>query len=137
MKTKTETKDKKIERHPALAAVAIAGLAAGYYFYASKDAGKHRKIATKWARELKSDVLKQTKKVKNVDKKTLSAIVDSAAKAYSGARGLDKKQIAQAAKELKANWDKVVSEVRGEASKVKKAVAPRAAKKRTAAKKSS
>ena len=42
-----------------LAAAAAAGT--GYYFYTSDSAKKNRKIAAKWAGELKRDVIKRAK----------------------------------------------------------------------------
>ena len=58
-----------------LAAGATAA-AAGYYFFASKNAEKNRKIAAKWASDLKSDVMKESKKLQNIDRATVIKIVD-------------------------------------------------------------
>ena len=119
--------------------VALAGAAAGYYFYASKDAATHRKAAAKWAGEFKDEVINRAKKLKKIDKKTIAGAVDSAMKAYAGARNLDRKELAQAASELKANWQKMVREmesagkeaagsVKRAAKKAKKTVQKRAGK---------
>ncbi|MEJ0054085.1 MAG: hypothetical protein WDN10_05205 [bacterium] len=89
-----------------LAAAAAAG--AGYYFYASKDAKKHRKAAVKWAEDLRRDVMKEAKKLKTLDAKTMALIVDEASQAYQAARGIDRKDLKRAADELKANWQRVV-----------------------------
>lgn len=94
-----------------VAAVAAAGAAAiGYYFYAGKDASKHRKIAVKWARDLKQDVAKEVKKIKQIDKKAVAAVVDGVAKTYHGMRALDRKEVERATRELKNNWEMVVKE---------------------------
>lgn len=90
-----------------------AAAAAGYYFYASKDAAKHRKIASKWAGGLKSDVVREAKKLKNIDRATVAKAVDSATAAYKGVRAVDPKEVMRAAKELKSNWREIVSEVKG------------------------
>lgn len=109
-----------------LAAAAAAG--AGYYFYGDKNAKKHRASASKWAKGMKADVLKEAKKIKKLDQKAVTAIVDKAAAAYATARSVDKKDLAAAAKELKKHWKMVEGEVTGVAKKVvskaKKAVAP-------------
>ncbi len=112
-----------------LAAIAAAGAAAaaGYYFYASENAPKNRKIASKWAADLKKDVVKEAKKLKKIDKASVMKVVDQAAKAYAAnAPKIDKDALIKAAKELKANWDELRDEagttVKGATKSAKKAV---------------
>ena len=93
-----------------LAAAALA--AAGYYFYASKNAKRNRQVAAKWAGEFKKDVVKRAKALKNVDRATVAAIVEQSARAYKGIRGLDRGEVARAAKELKKNWQKIAAEMK-------------------------
>ena len=94
-----------------LLATAAAG-AAGYYFYASANAKKHRKIATKWAGDLKEDVMKQAKAVGDkVDKQVIMNVVDGVARAYETVRGINRNDIQKAAGELKKNWDKLTKEL--------------------------
>ena len=102
---------------------AVAGAAAaGYYFYGSKDAQTHRKIAAKWARDMKAEVIKQAKKAKNIDRKTLESIVVNAQKTYAGLKNLDRKEVERAGRELKSNWQEVMKELgRGAASTQKTA----------------
>ncbi len=103
-----------------IAAAALA--AAGYYFYASKDAKKNRRIAARWARELKKDVVKRAKALKKIDRTAVAAIVEQSTRAYKGVRNLDRGEIERAAKELKSNWKKIAVELRrGGASVVKQA----------------
>lgn len=103
-----------------LAALAAAGAAAaaGYYFYASENAPKNRKIAAKWAADLKRDVVFEAKKLKKIDKAAVAKLVDKAAKTYA-ANGpkVDKAALVRAARELKSHWD----ELRAEAAPVVKA----------------
>ena len=99
---------------------ATAGAAAGYYFYASKDAKKNRKIASKWAVAMKSEVMKTAKKVKNLDRKNLEQIVSNTAKTLSSMKNHDRKEVERAAHELKANWQIVMKEL-GHNSTVKSA----------------
>lgn len=108
--------------------VAAAALAAvGYYFYASKNAKKNRQVAAKWAVDMKRDVVKRAKGLKNVDRAAVAAIVEQSARAYKGIRGLDRGEVERAAKELKKNWQKIAAElkkggasVRGAAKRVAK-----------------
>ncbi|MDB5237908.1 MAG: hypothetical protein JWM46_178 [Candidatus Kaiserbacteria bacterium] len=94
-------------------AAGAAMAAAGYYFYASKDAKQNRKIAAKWAGNLKNDVVKQAKKVQNIDKAQLAKIIDQAAAAYETVRSVDKMDLQKAAKELKMNWQELAAELTG------------------------
>lgn len=114
-----------------------AAAAAGYYFYGDKKAKKHRQAASAWAKGMKAQVVKEAKKVKNIDQKTMAAIVDSAAAAYMGARSVNSADVKQAAAELKKHWMVIQKEVAAEGRSVKKAV-KKAAKKgaKKAAKKS-
>jgi uncharacterized protein HemX len=120
-----------------LAALAAAGAAAaaGYYFYASENAPKNRKIAAKWAGDLKRDVVKEAKKLKKIDRAAIMKVVDDAAKTYAAnAPRIDKQALLRAAKELKAHWDEVRSEAGGVAKSAKKSakkVVKRAVKKVT------
>jgi hypothetical protein len=94
------------------AGVAIAGAAAalGYYFYGSKNAKTHRKIAAKWATEMKGKVVKEVKLVKKASPKIFAALVDKVAKGY---QSIDKAELKKAAAELKANWKMIQSEMGG------------------------
>ena len=100
-----------------LAAAALA--AAGYYFYASKNAKKNRLVAAKWAVDMKRDVVKRARALKNVDRAAVAAIVEQSARAYKGIRGLDRGEVERAAKELKKNWQKIAAELKKGGAKVK------------------
>ena len=110
MKKKMVTKKGALEVGVGL--VAAGAAAAGYYFYGSKDAKKHRKIAAKWATDMKKDVLKGAKKLEDASPKAFSAMVDSVAKTYQSARSIDAADMRRAAKELKDNWEMVQREAK-------------------------
>lgn len=117
----------------ALAATA-AGAAAGYYFYVSKDAKSNRKLAAKWARDLKSDVVREAKKVGDVSKADVIKLVDKATKVYTSARSVDPAELRRAAAELRSNWSEIIAEAEGGAKKAAKRAkgsAKRAVKKAT------
>lgn len=123
----------------ALAVAAAAG--ATYYFYGDQQAKKHRQAAAKWAKGLKADVLTEAKKLKQVDRAAMTAIVNKAAQAYRGARNLDANDLKAAAAELKKNWRKIEAEIRGvtgakKAPAAPKKTAPKKAAPKKAAKKS-
>lgn len=99
----------------------LAAAAAGYYFYASKDATKNRKKTAKWANEMKDKVVKEAKKEMKVaaklDKKAVAIIVDRATKAYEGARNIKREDLLLAANELKQNWKEIEAELSAAAQK--------------------
>lgn len=122
----------------AATATAAAGVAAaaGYYFYASKNAKQHRKIASKWAGDFKKEVVKQAKKVKDLDQKAVIAAVESASEKFSQVRSaVDKKDLARAAKELRANWKSIVEELSSTAKGAKKSAKKAVASAKKSAKK--
>jgi hypothetical protein len=92
-------------------ALAAAAAAAGYYyFYASKDAEQNRKKVVRWASDMKSDVVLEAKKMKRLDRAQMLKIVDKVAAAYRSAREIEPKELAKAARELKANWARLAGE---------------------------
>lgn len=124
-----------------IAAVAAAS-AAGYYFYGAKDAQKHRNATKKWAKGLKNDVVREAKKLKEIDEKAMAAIVENAAKAYRGLDEVTPGDLRAAVNELKGNWESVKKELKRTTKKAsssaKKAVKKAVPKKmKKAAKKSS
>jgi hypothetical protein len=120
--------NKKAAAGLAAAAAAAGAAAAGYYFYASKDAKSNRKNAAKWARDMKDDVVKQAKKVQDIDRAQLLKIIDGAAATYETVRTIDRKDLTNAARELKNNWQLLSEEVVGRGKRMM-AGAPKTAKK--------
>jgi len=135
----------------ALGAAAAAG-AAGYYFYGTQHAKKHRQAASKWAKGLQKDVQKRVKSLSKIDAKAVGRIVDDAAAAYQGVRGVAATDVGMAAAELKRNWNKIQGEFKPSAAvtktvkkatsvakktvkKVVKKAAPKKAAKKTAKRK--
>lgn len=105
-----------------MAAAALGAAAAGYYFYAGPDAREHRKIAAKWANDMKSDVIKKAKTLKKIDREAVQNIVMNAAKTYRGMKNLDSAEVDRATKELKANWRELVKELGSDAKAARKSV---------------
>lgn len=107
-----------------------AAAAAGYYFYGSKNAKKHRKIAAKWADDMEKEVVREAKRLEKSSPEAFAAVVDRVANMYRGARSVNAADVKRAANELKANWDMVQREtkrtVRKSVSRAKKSVGKRA-----------
>jgi gas vesicle protein len=102
----------KIRNKLLAGAAGAAAVAAGYYFYAHKNAKKNRDAATKWATDFKDDVIRQAKQIKNIDKASLVGVIDGVSRAYEGIRNLDSKDLKRAADELKDNWEKLQQELK-------------------------
>ena len=109
-------------------AAAAAAAGAGYYFYGSKHAAGNRKRAAAWALDFKADVLTRAKRLKKFDKRAAHTIVNEAMKAYQNVRSIDKRDLAEAAAELKGNWEAIRREA-GRVAKAEKKVVRREAKK--------
>lgn len=90
---------------------AVLAAAAGYYFYGTKNAKKHRQAASAWAKGMKKDVEKQVASLRKVDAKSVAKIVDEASKRYHKAKGVSLQDVHAAAKELKSNWKTIQKEL--------------------------
>lgn len=99
-----------------------AAAAAGYYFYGSKSAAKHRKVAAKWAGDMKKEVIREAKRLEKVSPQNFAKVVDAVAKTYQGARSINAADLKRAAAELKANWKLVQGEVEKSGKKAVKKV---------------
>jgi hypothetical protein len=104
-----------------------AAIAAGYYFYLSKNAKKNRKIVATWATNLKDDVLDKAETLKeNLNRDSLIGIIDEIAETYYTAKNVRKEDVKEAVDELKENWEKVLKELKSGTSKPIKAVGTKA-----------
>ncbi len=92
-------------------AFAVGAAAAGYYFYASKDAKANRKIAATWAADMKKEVVSKAQTLGALDRESFMKIIDRAAELYNGARKASAEEILHAATELKANYDEFQQEM--------------------------
>lgn len=111
MAKKSSVSIKGMAEMGAIAAGVAAAAGAGYYFYASKDAVKNRKIASKWAADMKKEVIKKAETIKNLDQKEVVAMISEAANRYEQIRSIDKRDVLRAAEELKKNWKNIAEEV--------------------------
>lgn len=90
-----------------------AALAAGYYFYMSDDAKKHRKMLVHWATDLKEEIMDKAEALKeNLNRESLMGIIDDVAETYYTAKNVSKEDVMQAVDELKENWSKVMEELK-------------------------
>ncbi len=119
------SKNEKVGLGVGLGLAAAAAAGAGYFFYGSTSASANRKKASKWAKDIKADVIKKAKKLEKFDEQAYHAIVDQSVKAYKSLKKVDPEDVALLAKELKGNWDNVSAEF-ARVAKKKTAVAKKA-----------
>lgn len=94
------------------AGLAAAGAAAAsYYFYGSTQAKKHRKIVAKWANDMKNEVIREAKRLDEINPRDFARVVDTITDTYHGARSIDAADLKRAANELKSNWKMVRREI--------------------------
>lgn len=105
-----KTSKKAIEVGAGVAAGATL-IAAGYYFYASKNAKQHRQIAAKWAHNLKKEAQTKVAELKKLDRQSIAKAIDKVATAYKTASNIKKEDLSQAVAELKANWNLLKDEI--------------------------
>ena len=92
-----------------VAAGAVA--AASYYFYGSKRAKQHRKIAAKWANDMKKEVVRKAEQLEKLNPKDFAKVVDTVAGTYRGVRSINAADLKRAANELKSNLKTVRQEI--------------------------
>ncbi len=78
--------------------------------------------AAKWAGGFKKEVIREAKMLKTIDARSVARAVDAATATYATVRSVDRKDLARAAKELKANWERIQAEAKKTQKKVRKVV---------------
>ena len=100
------------------AAVALGALAAaGYYFYASKNAKQHRKQAARWSEQFKKEVIKQIDSAKATNQTAVASAIDKAAEMFESLRAVDRSELLDAARELKAHWRELSQDIAKEGAR--------------------
>lgn len=125
--------DKGIGAGVGIAAAAVAAAGAGYYFYFSDDAKRHRRLVSRWATNLKREVIRQAKNARDLERETVEAIVDRASAAYRGVKSIDAAHLAAAVGELKDNWEQIKRELQSAGQKSRQLAAGATRQARTVA----
>ena len=100
-----------------IGALALAGIAGGYFLY-GKDGAKNRKKIKSWGLKAKAEVLEKIEKAKDMSEADYHMIVDTVAKKYAQVKDMDQAELASFAKEMKGHWKSMKTHL---APKVKKA----------------
>jgi hypothetical protein len=129
MKKQIKQKNDVVVNATGLAALAAA--AAGVYFlYGSKDATKNKKKITSWSLKMKADVLEKIEKLKEIDEKIYSDVVEVVTAKYTALKNTNNDEVEAIKKELSSHWKAIKNTISPAPKKVvKKTVAKKAAKK--------
>ncbi len=64
-------------------------------------------MVSKWSSQVQKEVVAAAKKLRTLDKKSYTELVNKAVKRYSKAKGITKKELAVLSRDLKTAWNKV------------------------------
>ena len=88
------------------AAVAAAG---AYFLYGSKDAPENRKKVKSAVLKAKAEVLEVLENAKEITEDEFKAVVDGVMDTYTKAKSLSQKDVADFKKEMRENWQELVT----------------------------
>ncbi len=92
-----------------LAAAGVAAVATGYYFL-GKDGKKHRKEATAWSKQAKTEMLRKLKQMKTVSQATYHKATEEVLAKYKQIKNIDPKELQTFGQELKTHWVEISKE---------------------------
>jgi len=84
-------------------AAVVAGIAGAHFL----DSAKKKKKLKGWMLKMKGEALERIENLKEVNEKAYHKAVDEAAKRYISLKHIDKKELANVAKELKSHWKRI------------------------------
>lgn len=88
-------------------AAGVAAALAGAYLMYAKSAAPQRKQAKAWALKARKDVVREVGKLKHVSASEYARIIDKAMRRYAAFKEVNAPEIAEAARELKAEWKNI------------------------------
>lgn len=95
----------------AATAAAVVAAVGAYWFYGTKNAAKHRRVARSWMLKARADVLDAVEgvieKAGEIDKTTYMSIVDKVLRYYEKGTGVTVNDVTQMARDLKGAWTEV------------------------------
>lgn len=90
-----------------LGALAVAGVAAGY-FLLGKDGAKNRKKVKSWMLKAKGEVLEKIEKwKKDLSETDYQALIDTVGEKYRKVKDMDPMEVDAFVKELKSHWKSI------------------------------
>jgi hypothetical protein len=108
-KTSTGSKVVKV----AAVGAALAGIAAGAYFFLGPNGKKNQKHAKAWVIKMKGDVVDKLEKAKEVSEEAYHTIIDTVAAQYAKKMKTGQADVAELAADLKKHWKALSKSVKG------------------------
>ena len=102
---------------------AAAAVAGAYFLYGTKAGIKQTKHVRGWMLKMKGEALEQIEHLEDISEKAYKNVVDRVADQYSHYEHVDKKELREAIKELKAHWGDIQKEIAKDKKTVKREVA--------------
>jgi hypothetical protein len=102
-----------------IGALALAGIAGGYFLY-GKDGAKNRKKIKAWGLKAKAEVLEKIEKAKEMSEDEYGMIVDTIGQKYAQMKDMDQAEVAAFIKEMKGHWKGMKSHLAPKVKKVMK-----------------
>ncbi|MBP7796173.1 MAG: hypothetical protein KA059_05300 [Elusimicrobiales bacterium] len=103
-----EKKTKVIAGGVALSAVAAAAI----YFLAGEKNKKNREKIAQWGLEMKTELLKKMKDMKDVTKEEYDNLVDELTERYERVKKVSSKDLKVISKDLKGAWQHIQKEIK-------------------------
>lgn len=106
----------------ALAGAVVAVSAGTLYFFGSKSAEKRREAFLDWSEKMKKDVILKLKKIKKVDKKVYEKVISEVRGKYEKIKSVDPKELSGLVDGLKKHWTAISKEIKTGSEDVKETV---------------
>lgn len=108
--------------HLGIVVAAVAAIAAGAYFFATKQGKKQRAMLQDWVVRAEKDVLKHLEGIPHLNQEAFEAVIDTVLANYKKAKKVDVKAIEGLRGELHGQWKGIARGAKRAVSKAKKAV---------------
>ncbi|MDE2019589.1 MAG: hypothetical protein KGJ13_04540 [Patescibacteria group bacterium] len=122
MMQKTETKKGVAKKAALMLAVAVGA----YMVY--RKAAYERQRAKEWLLKAEAEIEENLEQLKNLSEREYDRIVDTAVFHYGQLYRVNARELADAAEDLRADWERVKEEFRAAAAKAKKRVTENSSK---------
>ncbi|HBD25086.1 MAG: hypothetical protein A2566_02375 [Candidatus Zambryskibacteria bacterium RIFOXYD1_FULL_40_13] len=116
----TKNKNKVSVGKVAVISAGVAAVSAGAYYFLGPNRKQHQKKAKVWIGEMKEEVEKKFKKMKNVTEPIYQNVIDVMAETYSKKHKEHSGEIEAFAKKLKSQWKKTKNSANSVIKKAKK-----------------
>ena len=119
--------DKKVKAKSGVSAgtamavgASVAALSAAAYVLFGPEGKKNRKAIRSWTVKMKSEIIEQFEKAKDITEPVYHEIVDKAQAKYAKLKDVDQEELAAAIADIKKHWKTMMKDSKGKAKSKKK-----------------